>query len=429
MTMNSSFGLKGMALLFAALVITFASDGSAPGGRFDRLTKIVRNNPSVSKPGTADTGTTTTTTTTGTTTTTPTTTTSSNTLYPELTAIASSFDVNSLLVPSWGTGAIAVAEAPGPGAVGAFRFICGAGQLLKDDPIVSPGQPGAAHLHQFFGNLGANAGSTYTSLRSTGGSSCEGGGATALNRSAYWMPAMLDGVGNVVRPDYISIYYKRLPLSNPKCSLTSGDPKAEGNCVPLPNGLRFIAGYDMVTNTPKTGSAYFNCDGQTGVGGHYDSFAEAKSHCPTAQNPDGSYNHIGAIIVMPDCWDGKNLDSANHRSHVSYQNYDVGDGWPRCPATHPYVIPQFTMGVWYTVDANLGTWSLSSDAMHPDLPVGSTFHADWFGAWDNGVEAMWMDGCINKLLNCSGGDLGNGKQIKNAWGTSWSASPRLVPAL
>ncbi len=68
-----------------------------------------------------------------------------------------------------------------------------------------------------------------------------------LNRSAYWMPAMLDGKGNVVRPDHVTIYYKRRPISDPKCSLTSGDPKAEGNCVPLPNGLRFVFGYDMLT--------------------------------------------------------------------------------------------------------------------------------------------------------------------------------------
>jgi hypothetical protein len=27
---------------------------------------------------------------------------------------------------------------------------------------------------------------------------------------------------------------------------------------------------------------------------------------------------------------------------------------------------------------------------------------------------MWTDNCINKMLNCSGGDLGNGMQLKGA---------------
>ncbi|MCA1653844.1 MAG: DUF1996 domain-containing protein [Sphingomicrobium sp.] len=421
MTSDSTLGLKGIMILIAAVTVGVAGTQSEPGGRFDRLTRIVRKAPSTT---TTTTPTTFASASTSTTTTNSTTTSSSNGVYPELTAVTSNFDINTDLGGSWGNGAIPASNAPDN--VGAFRFICSAGQVLRDDPIVYPGHAGASHLHQFFGNMTANANSTYASLRSAGGSSCEGFGTTALNRSAYWMPAMLDGKGNVVRPDYVAIYYKRRPISDPKCSLASGS-QAEGDCLPLPNGLRYIAGYDMVTNTAKTGSAYFNCDGATAQSAHYDTLTEAAAHCPTAPNPDGSHNRIGAVINMPMCWDGRNLDSPNHRSHMAYGNYDGGDGVWRCPLTHPKLLPAFTMGVWYTVDANLGTWHLASDEMHPELAPGSTFHADWFGAWDNTVEAMWMDGCINHLLNCSGGDLGNGKQIKNAWGTSWFASPRLVP--
>ena len=52
--------------------------------------------------------------------------------------------------------------------------------------------------------------------------------------------------------------------------------------------------------------------------------------------------------------------------------------------------------------------------MFPDLPKGTTLHFDYFEAWDSGVKAMWMANCIGKKLNCSGGDLGNGKQLKGA---------------
>ena len=131
-----------------------------------------------------------------------------------------------------------------PDVVGAFRFICGAGQLTNDDPIMYPGQPGKSHLHQFYGNTSANANSTYSSLRSAGDSTCNWmGNGTASNRSAYWMPAMLDGKGNVVRPDYVSIYYKQRPQSDPTVTDPS-NPKYLGRAVPLPNGLRYIFGWD-----------------------------------------------------------------------------------------------------------------------------------------------------------------------------------------
>ena len=429
MNEGSTFGFKGFAILFAFLVIGFAGAQSQPGGQFDLLMKVVRKTPPGKK--TATTGTTTTATTASATVSTPTTS-SSNMLYSELTAIPSTFDINPL-IPTHNDG---IPASMAPDVVGAFRFMCAAGQLAKDDPIVYPGQPGKSHLHQFYGNLNANANSTYASLRQNGGSSCEGNPATpgqAVNRSAYWMPAMLDGKGSVVRPDFISIYYKRRPISDPKCSLTSGDPQAEGNCVPLPNGLRYIFGYDMVSGQAATGSFYFNCDGPTAVSGHYGTITEAMAHCPTTPTPvkqwDGSYkdtyNRLGAVVMAPSCWDGKNLDSANHRDHVAYGGYG-GWGYFKCPPTHPFVIPSFQLGAWFRVDQNLGTWHFSSDEMHPDLPPGSTFHADWFGAWDNQVEAMWMDNCINKLLNCSGGDLGNGRHIWGMWGT-WEAVPRLVP--
>ena len=113
-------------------------------------------------------------------------------------------------------------------------------------------------------------------------------------------------------------------------------------------------------------------------------------------------------------------------------------GYEKCPDTHPYVIPTFTLGAWYTTDADLdrsgnwsattSTWRLSSDAMPGMAPKrpGTTMHADWFGAWDDNVIKMWSGNCVDKLLNCSGGDLGNGKQLRMFDGFSWNANPRVV---
>ncbi|QNP43124.1 DUF1996 domain-containing protein [Sphingomonas daechungensis] len=306
--MSSEFStFKAMAIGIAIVVAGVAVAPSVTGGQYDML-RLTKPRKGKSTTDTGGTTTTTPTTTTGGTTTSPPTSTTTNSFYSELSMVPSNFDVNSELVPSWGTGAIPPSASPD--VVGAFRFICNAGQLLKDDPIVYPGQPGKSHLHQFYGNTGANAYSTYSSLRASGSSTCM----SPLNRSAYWMPAMLDGKGDVIRPDYLAIYYKRRPISDPKCSLSSGDPQAEGNCVPLPNGLKFIFGYDMITGKAPTGSVYFNCDGPGATQGHYPSIPAAMATCPAGAK-------IGAIVNAPSCWDGKNLDSANHRDHVTYKSY------------------------------------------------------------------------------------------------------------
>ena len=134
------------------------------------------------------------------------------------------------------------------------------------------------------------------------------------------------------------------------------------------------------------------------------------------------------VGFSPDCWDGVHLDSADHRSHVAYGSYGSW-GYYKCPDDHPYVIPQFSLGAWFTVDANLKDWVLSSDHMDtsPTHKRGDTFHTDFFMAWDPTVHDIWEENCLNKMLNCSAGVLGNGQAIKGPWPPSWNATPRVVP--
>jgi hypothetical protein len=167
--------------------------------------------------------------------------------------------------------------------VGAFRFICGYGQLLYDDPIVKPGAPGTSHLHQFYGNTNANANSTYESLRASGSSTCNYG-RYAANRSAYWIPAMLDGKGNVVQPDYSIVYYKRRPLSDPKCGGLGSVANAIGTCVIIPNGLRFVFGWDPTGNKQHShGFGLFQLPGADRRSGHYSTITAAARIVPPAR--------------------------------------------------------------------------------------------------------------------------------------------------
>lgn len=330
-----------------------------------------------------------------------------------LAPIASNFDASQYREPA------ALPPSAAPDVVGAFRLICQAGQPNRYDPIVYPGEL-SPHVHQPFGNTGISKSSTYESLRTTGDSTCM----NPLNRSAYWIPAMFNGLGQIVVPDYVAIYYKRFPMGDPRCA-------QQGiACADLPRGLRYVYGWSMTDPlAAKTGSAYFNCDGPGATQGHYENILEAAKFCPVG-------SRLGAIINAPDCWDGKNLDSPDHRSHVAYGSYDPNDGIYKCPKTHGYVIPTFTQQVWYLVapgdqvvrtDGRPG-WHLSSDVMGDHMMTpGSTFHADWFGAWDEATMRAWQDNCLNKLLSCFDGNLGNGTIMKRRVGFGYTASPHLVP--
>ena len=309
-----------------------------------------------------------------------------------------------------------------PDNVGAFRFICNPGQNNAHDPLVAFNIfAGAPHTHQWYGNKGGNHASTYATLRTTGETTCAGKG----NRTAYWLPDMRSG-GKVRRPEYVVIYYKRYPKGSPQC--TPGDPSFAGECVGLPNNLRMIFGYDFLTNTAPTGSRSYKCVKDSS--NRSDSLADMVAAA--------SYCQIGdlfvTIIHAPGCWDGVNLDSANHRNHVSYANPHTG----KCPSTHPKHIPDFSAQTAYLVDGNLDrsgtwapgkpTWYFSCDRMPgmTDMRPGTCVHQDYFEAWNPRIKKAWTDNCIDRLLNCSGGDLGNGYVMKPDEAVTYVASPRDV---
>lgn len=306
---------------------------------------------------------------------------------------------------------------------GAFRVVGDVVAVDFFDPIVSPGQK-VAHLHMFICNASINPDSTEASLKA-GKSACRGG---IANRSSYWIPAMLDDTLKPVKPTTWLTYYKggtlgggygwtgadgvKHPALNP-----DGTLKFPG-LTNLPNGLKLIAG-DPTRTTPRLSSDPFsyrwNCRSPEGV----NNFG--------AQMPDSCAAgwQLGLEIFMPQCWDGKNLDSPNHKAHMSYpvvvKNY-LEDGKPdprgwshsECPATHPVVIPEVSYSITWLIPsgANAAKWSLSSD--NPVLyPRGVTAHGDLWVMWDEGIKKAWFDNCVNgkPAKDCHAHLLGDGREI------------------
>ncbi|MEO7369843.1 MAG: DUF1996 domain-containing protein [Ilumatobacteraceae bacterium] len=280
------------------------------------------------------------------------------------------------------------AEQPSPSGdgTGAFRTVCELSHMAFDDPIVYPGQPGRSHLHAFFGNTGANANSTAASLASTGNSTCRGG---TINRTAYWVPAIIDTLdGTPVKPYSLIVYYK---------TGYNGIKPADIQSFPL--GLRMVAG------DPTNKGPY-----QWGGPGSFTCLAPVTGQGPRTDNIPTTCavgSTIFASVMFPQCWDGVNLDSPDHKSHMSYPV----DG--KCPSTHPRAVPEITFNVVYLVtDAKaLARWRLSSDTYDSSIPAGYSLHADWFNGWKPQFMDAWVKNCDQTPKDCHAHLLGNGQMM------------------
>ena len=269
------------------------------------------------------------------------------------------------------------------GTGGAFRTGCGVAQVSFDDPIVYPGQSGKAHLHTFFGNTGVNANSTPESLRTTGSSTCVGG---IANRSAYWVPAIIDTrTGAPVMPEGNSVYYKAGYV--PSSTVHS-----------IPAGLRMIAGNPSAKPGDPSSNFRFAC-----LGGPND---QNDHYGITIPNCD-----VGAAVYLqlsfPQCWDGVNLDSPDHKSHMTSASNNS------CPASHPVAIPFISFNISYRVmkkDDPL-YWRLSSDNYDNSQPGGISAHGDWFNGWKTDISDSWGKNCVTAEKDCHSEMLGDGRTL------------------
>lgn len=277
---------------------------------------------------------------------------------------------------------------PAPENGGNFRTFCHTSHFNYDDPLVFPGQPGASHLHMYFGNRGVNAFTTADSLVSTGDSTCNGG---TLNRTGYWVPAMLDTAGNPQVPLPINVYYKNGVLQ----------PE---DVQPMPNGLRMIAGdaSSGPTNQQSRRVAQYSC---------LSTYTTQVNHIPNCDQGDT----LIVQLSFPQCWDGVNLDSPDHKSHLAYGEWNGVRHV--CPSTHPVGLSQLTYVFDYPVNDPNGTknWRISSDMYDVNADAGRygghSMHGDWMMAWDETVVQTWTRECINARRDCSNGELGDGTQL------------------
>jgi len=97
-------------------------------------------------------------------------------------------------------------------------------------------------------------------------------------------------------------------------------------------------------------------------------------------------NGVRAEIIFPSCWDGKNLDSDDHKSHTAFPTL-IQDGV--CPETHPIYLPiLFYETIWQT---NAFKDLPGRFVFANGDPTGYGYHADFIAAWDDGVQEQVRD--------------------------------------
>lgn len=238
-----------------------------------------------------------------------------------------------------------------------FLSVCSYSHRGPDDPIVFPNQPGQSHSHDFFANDTTAANSTLGSLR---------GGTTSCRRSAdtagYWVPTLyLDG--QPVTPVSVNAYYR-----------TGG--KNAASIQPPPAGLKIVAGNAKATGPQDPRITSFLCADIPST--------NSATAVPTC--PDAGMHSLHMRVRFPDCWNGKDLDSADHKSHMAYSVRGV------CPPGYPVPVPQLTLNVRYPIAGGTGV-TLASGPFY-------TAHADFFNAWDQLQLESLVHNCINASIHC-----------------------------
>ena len=252
-------------------------------------------------------------------------------------------------------GATQVAATPAASSAeskGVFIVNCPFSHRKQVDPIVKPGPLGtfSAHMHDFFGNRSIDSNSTFASA-SGAATTCGLSG----DRAGYWTPTLISPTGSMVTPRRVLIYYRNVPATY-------------GTTTAFPPDFRLIAG-GVGVGPPRAG---WSCD-------------QEASNMQAAPVSCGS----GLMVLhvrFPNCWDGRNKDTPDHRSHVKYA---TGSS---CPSSHPVKLPEIFLHARFQPGASGPGYRLADGTVTP--------HADFWNLWQQASLEQQINTCLRAGRNC-----------------------------
>ncbi|MFF6982563.1 DUF1996 domain-containing protein [Streptomyces sp. NPDC008343] len=276
---------------------------------------------------------------------------------------------------------------------GTFATSCGVnenGLFNSDNVIVAPGvSNGAHHFHDYIGNQSNDAFASDEDLANAETSCVDQG-----DKSTYYWPVIrlqngsqekdanspgggIEGnAGEIVTPKEVTLDF----VGNPRSKVTE-----------MPRLLRIITGdAKAFVNGTANANASWSCTG----------FEDRQLKDKYPLCPQGS--DVVRTFKFQSCWDGQNIDSANHRAHVAFA---AADG--SC-ANGFKAIPQLVQRIVYDVDApslqdgGKTTPLFAVDSFPEQLHKPVTDHGDFINVFSEDLMSEMVD-CINEGRKCGAG--------------------------
>jgi hypothetical protein len=303
---------------------------------------------------------------------------------------------------------------------GIMRINCEFDHAAYNDPIAYPGAADGSVLNMFYGNKNIDSQTTFDSLSATTEAGCSG---STLNRSGYWMPALLSpkyNQGSGTR----AVDTSGAPAWDVvKAKVGEGDRTAEAahevfyysaavsdlsSIWTPPLGLRIVAG--DASGTPNktaqsTSVVRWHCQswGSTDAAG-----GPWSNSIPECKAPD----MLRFDVFFPSCWNGVDLDSANHKDHMAYPAGTTNN--MKCPATHPYPIVRVSYHFAFPLfpdHLDPVTKTSKGFRLASDLYAvtgnngGMSLHGVWINGWHPEAMDLLLKGCIRGQRDCHDGNF------------------------
>jgi hypothetical protein len=145
----------------------------------------------------------------------------------------------------------------------------------------------------------------------------------------------------------------------------------------FPVGLKMLAGDPAATRPQRLGVVAWQCVG----GPRATRRVDRVPHCQAGER-------LAVWILFPDCWDGRRIDSHDHRSHMAYARAG------RCPATHPVGLMKLVVRVeWPARPRERGVRLGGTMSPH-------TMHADFWNTWHQPTLRQLRWDCIETSAPC-----------------------------